>query len=212
MKRDALEAQGLSKEQIDAVMAMNGEDVNALKATIAEKDQTIASLTTERDGLKTQVADRDKDIAQLRKDAGDNEKLSQQLTDLQTKYDTDTKALQDTLDKQAKDHAIDQLFSGVQFTSSYAKKAAIAEFREANHEFKNGQYVGGADILKQMQKDNPDAFKTETKGDEGGDDGKGSDDGKKPPKFTAPLKGADGGDKNPFNFSFQPVRNTGNKQ
>lgn len=212
MKRDALEAQGLSKEQIDAVMAMNGEDVNALKATIAEKDQTIASLTTERDGLKTQVTDRDKDIAQLRKDAGDNEKLSQQLTELQTKYDTDTKALQDTLDKQARDHAIDQLFSGVQFTSAFAKKAAIAEFRGANHEFKDGAFVGGADILKQMQKDNPDAFKAETKDDEGGDDGKGADAGKKPPKFTAPLKGGDSGDKNPFNFSFQSVRSTGNKQ
>lgn len=214
MKREELEALGLTKEQIDSVMTINGNDQNSLKAQIAQKDQTITTLTTERDGLKTQVADRDKDIEKLKKDAGDNADLNQKLNDLQSKYDTDTKALEERLDKQAKDHAIEQLFNGVKFTSSYAKKAAIAEFREANHEFKDGAYVGGDAILKQMQKDNPDAFVTEDdKVKDKDKDGNGGKDqpegGEKKPKFTQSLSGKEGdggGEKNPFKFNFQSVR------
>lgn len=213
MKREELEALGLTKEQIDSVMTINGNDQNSLKAQITQKDQTITALTTERDGLKVQVADRDKDIDKLKKEAGDNADLNQKLTDLQSKYDTDTKALEERLDKQAKDHAIEQLFSGVKFTSSYAKKAAIAEFREANHEFKDGKYVGANDILKQMQKDNPDAFVTEDDKDKDKDGNKDKEadpaGGEKKPKFTQSLSGKEGdggGEKNPFKFNFQSVR------
>ena len=208
MKREELKALGLTDEQITAVLDKSGAELAAVRGQLSAKEQEVTALTTERDGLNTQVSDRDKDIEKLKKDAGDNAALTQQITDLQSKYDTDTKALKDSLDKQARDHAIEQLFGGVKFTSAYAKKAAIAEFREANHEFKDGTFVGGADILKQMQKDNPDAFVKE----EGGEGGKEPEGEKKPPKFTQSLdesKGGKGGggDKNPFNFHFQSVRN-----
>ena len=86
MKREDLRKLGLTDEQVDQVMSMNGDDVNAQKAIVAQRDETITALTTERDGLKEQVTARDKDIADLKKAAGDNESLNKQLSDLQTKY------------------------------------------------------------------------------------------------------------------------------
>lgn len=159
MKREELKNLGMTDEQIKFVMDENGKDINAQKSIIEQKDQQITALTTERDGLKTQVADRDKDIADLKKESGNTEELNKKLTDLQTKYDTDTKDLQGKLDAQARSHAAEKFYDKVEFTSTYAKKAAIAEFNAANLEFKDGAYVGADDFLKKQKTDNPDAFK-----------------------------------------------------
>ena len=212
MKRDELKALGLTDEQIDKVMGMHGADITQLRTDLATRDETIKSLTTERDSQKAQLAQRDKDIADLQKKAGDNEALTQQITDLQAKYDKDTADLQATLEKQARTHATESLFASVKFTSAYAKKAAIAEFEAAGHEFKDGKYVGGESILKQMRKDNPDAFVAE----EGGEGDKGGAEGApKKPTFTKPLDGESGGgkggEKNPFSFGFTSVRSADKK-
>lgn len=159
MKREELKKLGLTDEQIDAIMDEHGKEINAQKAIVEQKDQQITALTTERDGLKTQVADRDKDIADLKKQSGDNEELNTKLSELQTKYDTDTKALQSQLDSQARSHATERFYDKVEFTSAYAKKAAMDEFNAANLEFKDGAYVGADDFLKKQKTDNPDAFK-----------------------------------------------------
>lgn len=159
MKRDELKKLGMTDEQIDYVMDEHGKVVNAHKATVEQKDQQITALTTERDGLKAQVADRDKDITELKKQTGNTEELNQKLTELQTKYDTDTKDLQTKLDSQARSHAAEKFYSNVEFTSSFAKKAALAEFEAANLEFKDGAYVGADDFLKTQREKNPDAFK-----------------------------------------------------
>lgn len=206
MKREELRKLGLTDEQIDSVMNIHGDDMNAQKATIGTLNEQIATLTTERDGLKTQVSDRDKDIAELKKSAGDNEALTKQLTDLQTRYDTETADLKKSLDDQARNFAVEALFSGVEFTSAFAKKAAIAEFKAGNHEFKDGKFTGGSDIIKKMQTENPDAFKVkEANPDKKDEPGNGGD--KKLPTFTQPTTNAgNGGDKNPFNFNFTGVR------
>lgn len=159
MKREELKNLGMTDEQIKYVMDENGKDINAQKEIINQKEQQITALTTERDGLKTQVADRDKDIANLKKESGDNEQLTKQLSDLQTKYDTDTKGLQDKLDAQARTHAAEKFYGNVDFTSAFAKKAAVDEFMAANLEFKDGAYVGAEDFLKGQREKNPDAFK-----------------------------------------------------
>jgi len=159
MKREELKKLDMTDEQIDYVMDEHGKAVNAQKAIVEQKDQEIAALTTERDGLKTQVADRDKDIADLKKQSGNTEELNTKLSELQTKYDTDTKALQDKLDSQARTHAAEKFYGNVEFTSAFAKKAAVEEFMAANLEFKDGAYVGADDFLKGQREKNPDAFK-----------------------------------------------------
>lgn len=205
MKREELRKLGLTDEQIDSVMNIHGDDMNAQKATINHLNEQISTLTTERDGLKTQVSDRDNDIAELKKSAGDNEALTKQLTDLQTRYDTETTDLKKRLDDQARNFAVEALFNGVEFTSAFAKKAAIAEFKAGNHEFKDGKFTSGPDIIKKMQTDNPDAFKIKEE-KKGKDDDPGTGGEKKRPTFTQPnTSGGTGGD-NPFKFNFTGVR------
>ena len=48
MKREFLNDMKLTDEQIDAIMAENGKDVNSLK-------EQVNSLTTEKDGLQSQL-------------------------------------------------------------------------------------------------------------------------------------------------------------
>lgn len=201
MKREDLRKIGLTDEQVDQVMAINGDEVNASKAIIAQRDEQIKTLTTERDGLKDQVAARDKDIADVKKTAGDNSALTQQLSELQTKYNEDTAKLQKSLDDQARAHAIEGLFGKIEFTSAFAKRAAMKEFEAAGLEFKDGKFTDADATIAKMKKDNPDAFKAEPK----------SEPTPPKPKFTTPLSGGDGdngGNTNPFSMNFTPVRST----
>lgn len=57
MTRKQLEDLGLTKEQADSVMKINGDDIENAKGTASTE---IKNLQTEVEGLKTQVGDRDK--------------------------------------------------------------------------------------------------------------------------------------------------------
>uniref|UniRef100_UPI0014333D13 phage scaffolding protein n=1 Tax=Limosilactobacillus fermentum TaxID=1613 RepID=UPI0014333D13 len=59
MKREFLKNMELTDEQIDAIMAENGKDVNGLK-------EQVNSLTIEKDGLQSQLADRDTQLKDLK--------------------------------------------------------------------------------------------------------------------------------------------------
>lgn len=80
MKRTELEALGMTKEQIDAVMKINGDDIENAKAGNAAE---ITNLKAENDTLSKQVKDRDKQIDTLKASAGDNEELKKQIETLQ---------------------------------------------------------------------------------------------------------------------------------
>lgn len=80
MTRKQLEDMGLTKEQIDSIMKINGDDIeNAKSTSVAE----IKDLKAEVSSLKTQVSDRDKQINSLKSSAGDNEELKKQIEKLQ---------------------------------------------------------------------------------------------------------------------------------
>lgn len=94
MNTEDLKKLGLNDEQVKEVMALKGE---AIKAEQAKQQATIDEITAERDSLNEQIAQRDTDIKALKKSSGANEELSSKLSDLQAKYDADTKALSETL-------------------------------------------------------------------------------------------------------------------
>nr|DAW82202.1 MAG TPA: minor structural protein [Caudoviricetes sp.] len=80
MTRKQLEDLGLTKEQADSIIKINGDDMeNAKSASAAE----IKNLQTEADGLKAQVSERDKQLETLKASAGDNDTLKKQIEDLQ---------------------------------------------------------------------------------------------------------------------------------
>ena len=90
MNTEALKALGLNDEQVKGVMALKGE-------LIKQENAKLDAVSAERDSLNEQMAQRDKDIKDLKKNVGDNEELSGKLSELQGKYDTDTKALSEKL-------------------------------------------------------------------------------------------------------------------
>lgn len=81
MKRDALRELGITDEQLDEIMRMNGEDINAANA----KTKSLQSQLDEAKGLIDQF----------------NQKQQQQLT-----QEEQIKALQDQLAKQQRDMAV----------------------------------------------------------------------------------------------------------
>ena len=75
MKRTELEALGLSKEQIDNVMTMNGTDIeNAKKVATAETE----SLQNQIDSLQMTLKERNKQLEDLQKSTGNVDDLKQQ--------------------------------------------------------------------------------------------------------------------------------------
>ena len=96
MKRKFLEDLGLTKEQVDSIMAENGKDINEAKGD-------VESIKAELKTAKDTIQERDTQLEGLKKSAGDNEELKKQIETLQNenkttkeKYDADLKELQIT--------------------------------------------------------------------------------------------------------------------
>lgn len=85
MTRKELEDLGLSKEQVDSVIKINGTDIENAKTASATE---IKNLQTEITGLNTQVSDRDKQLETLKASTGDAEAMKKQIEDLQTENAT----------------------------------------------------------------------------------------------------------------------------
>lgn len=81
MKREELKNLGLSDEQIDKVMALNGQDIENFKSK-------AESLETERDSFKSQVEEANKTIGDLKKNNKDIEEIQKKATEWEEKYNT----------------------------------------------------------------------------------------------------------------------------
>lgn len=149
MKREELKKLGLTDEQIDAVMKENGIDIESEKAKTVKAE-------TERDGFKTTLDDTQTELKKF--DGLDVEAQKQSVLDLQSKYDTDTKALGDKLTAQAYTHDAEKYLSGVKFSSDLARKAALTEFEKQKFKQNGEKFLGADDWVKNMKESSPDAF------------------------------------------------------
>lgn len=231
MKREDLKAKGLTDEQIDFIMDENGKDINAAKGDAAAIQTKLDQANTQVQGLQQQLADRDKDIQTLKGAAKDNEGINKKLTDLQAKYDADTKSLQQKLDDQRTEAAIDKAFANVPFASNLARKAAIADFKAKGYKLTDAGTFSEADsFIEALKKDDPAAFKTESKDENNDEKNKDNPSGGHPfgngnswvndpqgnnlPRFTGQMTnqqqgGANpstGGQNQPMTLSFNFVR------
>lgn len=133
MKRKFLEDMGvLSAEQIDSIMKENGNDINAAKAD-------VTSITTERDNLKDQLKDRDVQIDNLKKIAGDNDKLTKQIEQLQAE------------NKAAKVDAAVQLALTTAKAKNVKAVRALLEGLDKAEFADDGSIKGLADQIKKLQ-------------------------------------------------------------
>ena len=145
MTRKQLEDLGLTKEQADSIIKINGDDIeNAKSASAAE----IKNLQTEVDGLKTQVGDRDKQLETLKASAGDNADLKKQIEDLQTENATAKANHESELNQLKIDFAVEKALTGAKAKNIKAVKALL-ELNDAKLD-KDGNVKGLAEQIEKL--------------------------------------------------------------
>lgn len=122
MTRKQLEDLGLSKEQVDSVIKINGDGIeNARSASAAE----VNNLRAEISGLKTQVADRDKQLETLKASAGDNDALTKQIADLQAENTKVKETHESEMNQLKVDFAVEKALTGAKAKNIKAVKALL---------------------------------------------------------------------------------------
>lgn len=145
MTRKQLEDLGLTKEQADSVMKINGDDIENAKGTAATE---IKNLQTEVDGLKTQVGDRDKQLETLKASAGDNADLKKQIEDLQTENATAKANHESEMNQLKIDFAVEKALTGAKAKNIKAVKALL-ELDDAKLD-KDGNVKGLAEQIEKL--------------------------------------------------------------
>jgi hypothetical protein len=153
MTRKQLEDLGLTKEQADSVMKINGDDIENAKGTAATE---IKNLQTEVEGLKTQVSDRDSQLETLKASAGDNADLKKQIEDLQTENATAKATHESELNQLKIDFAVEKALTGAKAKNITAVKALL-DLKDAKFD-KEGNVKGLAEQIEKLTSDEGTKF------------------------------------------------------
>lgn len=146
MTRKQLEDLGLTKEQADSVMKINGDDIENAKGTASTE---IKNLQTEVEGLKTQVGDRDRQLETLKASAGDNADLKKKIEDLQTENATAKATHESELNQLKIDFAVEKALTGAKAKNIKAVKALL-ELGEAKLD-KDGNVKGLDEQIEKLR-------------------------------------------------------------
>lgn len=142
MKTEDLKALGLNDEQVQRVFAMNGEELNSLKAS-------VATLTAERDTARTSLGEANKKLEGYdpdwkQKAADAQQQAEQQIAGIKARY--------------AAASAADAL----KFTSESAKKAFLSDLAAKKLPLQDdGKLLGFDDFVKSYKESDPGAFAPE---------------------------------------------------
>lgn len=149
MKREFLKKMELTDEQIDAIMAENGKDVNGLK-------EQVNSLTTEKDGLQSQLTERDTQLKDLKGKAKDSDELTAEIEQLQKANKEAKEKYEADLTAQQKSFLVDKALA-----SAGARNAkAVSSLLDLDSvEVKDGQLSGLDDQLKSLRESDGYLFK-----------------------------------------------------
>lgn len=172
MKTDELKAWGLTDEQSEKVMAQYGKDVSKLQ-------KENEKLTADRDKEKDRADTAEETLKKF--DGVDVETMQAELATWQQKEKDAEKDYADKLAQRDFEDALKDEIGGYKFTSEAAKKAIMAEVREAGLKVKDGKILGLSDLLAQMKEKDASAFV---------DEKQEQLEARRAKPFTGPLKGA----------------------
>ena len=122
MNRKMLEDMGLTKEQVDAIMKENGENIEHAKESL---NTQIEELTKERDGYKDQIQERDKQLDGLKKEAKDQKELQDQITKLQEDNKAATEAHKAEMEQLRIDNAVEKALTASGARNTKAVRALL---------------------------------------------------------------------------------------
>lgn len=100
MTRKQLEDLGLTKEQMDTIMELNGKDIENTKASVKSKEDEIATLNE-------QIKTANDTIAELKKNNADNEALQKKVGE----YEGEVKRLKAEAEATTKTYALKEQLS-----------------------------------------------------------------------------------------------------
>lgn len=149
MKSDFLRNLGITEQSvIDAIMAENGKDVNAVRGNLTELETRVTELTN-------QITERDTQLTTLKESVKDNDKLTARITELEnanaeskTTYETKIAEIQ-------KSHAIE---SGVRDAKAKNVKAVMALLEMEKISYKDGKLDGLSSQLEALTKGEETSF------------------------------------------------------
>lgn len=116
-------------------------------------------LQTECNGYKTQLKEAN-DTIKSYKDM-DIDGIKQSAANWETKYNEDTKKLQDQLNAQQRSFAAERYLDGQKIKSPLSRKTILQEFLAQNMELKDGKFVGADEYMKKVREQYPDEFEKE---------------------------------------------------
>ena len=122
MTRKQLEELGLSKEQTDKIMEINGGDIENAEGELKEK---VKTLEKDKEELSKQIIDRDGQLETMRKSAGDNESLTQQIAALQTANQTAKDDYEKQMNRMKVDFAVEKALSSAKAKNVKAVMALL---------------------------------------------------------------------------------------
>ena len=148
MKTEFLEGLGLAKDVIDKIMAENGKDVEAEKAKTTAKVNELSTANQTIKDLKDSVS---------KFDGVDVTKLKQDVTDWETKYNTDIATERAKADNLQKEYGLkDALKSAGVSDPDYLifKHGGVEKFAFSA----DGKPIGLEDITKPYRESSPHLF------------------------------------------------------
>lgn len=153
MKREFLKNLGLEDEVIDKILDENSRDIGR------EKQKTTTAETA-LETAKTDLSAAQTELETLKQSNGDVAAMQKQLSDLQTKYDTDTAALNAQIaDRDYSDAARRSVADkGLKFSSKAAERDFYSRLKEKKLTVKDGALEGFDDYVKAQKEAEPDSF------------------------------------------------------
>lgn len=149
MKRDFLKNLGLTDEVIDSIMTENGKDIEAEKKKATSIQNKLDTANTELATVKEQLTNANTTI-QSYKDM-DIEGIKQSAEEWKTKYEEDTKKLQDELKAKDYDFAVREYMNGFKFIDDEVKELVVNKFKEKGFKHEEGKFLGADDFMKEYK-------------------------------------------------------------
>lgn len=144
---------GLSKEQVNHIMKINGEDIENAKSSASLE---IATLISENKTLISQVKERDTQIDGLKKSAGDNAQLQKQIEQLQADNQAKDETHAKELTQLKMDAAVEKALADGGAKNIKAAKALL-ELEDATLD-KDGTVKGLAEQIDKLRTDDSSKF------------------------------------------------------
>lgn len=149
MKTEFLKSLGIEDQSvIDAIMAENGKDINAVKSNTTKLETQVTELTN-------QLNDRDTQLKELKKSVKDNETLTAKITELETANQTSATEYEAKIANIQKTYAIE---NGVRDAKAKNVKAVMALLDTDKITFKEGKIEGLNEQIEKLTTGEDTAF------------------------------------------------------